>query len=81
MIKTYYNKQNKLILFDQVGLRRVEQARVRMRDAVARDPMRPGSLIYEEINGQMKAELQGADREEFIQLLPSYRSFERSFSR
>ena len=52
-----------------------------MRAAVARDPLRPGSQIYEQINAEVKAGLEGADREEFIQLFPSYRSFERSLSR
>ena len=52
-----------------------------MRQAVAREPMRPGFLIYKEINAEMKAELQGADREEFVQLPPPYRSLKRSFTR
>ena len=52
-----------------------------MRAAVARDPLWPGSEIYEQINAEVKAGLEGADREEFIQLFPSYRSFERSLSR
>ena len=52
-----------------------------MRAAVARDPLQPGSEIYEQINTEVKAGLEGADREEFIQLFPNYRSFERSLSR
>ena len=52
-----------------------------MKAVVVRDPLRPGAQIYEEINAEMKAWLEGAAREEFIQLSPSYRSFERSLSR
>ena len=57
------------------------EARHRMRRLIGQDPLRPVADVYEEINGQIKAELEGADREEYVLLMPSLKIMERSLYR
>ena len=56
----------------------VSEARHRMRSMIGQDPLRPVAEVYEEVNGQIKAELEGADREEYILLMPNLKIMERS---
>ena len=59
----------------------VTEARHRMRTMTGNNPLRPVAEVYEEMNGQIKAKLEGADREEYVLLMPSLKIMERSFYR
>ena len=52
-----------------------------MRRLIGQDPLRPVAEVYEEINGQIKAELEGADREEYVLIMPSLKIMERPLYR
>ena len=59
----------------------VTEARHRMRAMIGQDPLCPVAEVYEEVNGQIKAELEGADREEYVLLMPSLKIMDRSLYR
>ena len=52
-----------------------------MRRMIGQDPVCPVAEVYEEVNGQIKAELEGAHREEYVLLMPSLKIMERSLYR
>ena len=57
------------------------EARHRKGRLIGQDPLRPVAEVYEEINGQIKAELEGADREEYVLIMPSLKIMERPLYR
>ena len=65
----------------QVGLKIVTEARHRVRSMIGQDPLCPVAEVCEEVNRQIKAELEGADREEYILLMPNLKIMERSLYR
>ena len=72
----------------QAGLWMVEEARRRMKDRVAHNPVSPESgrqasvqEIYREVYMEMTAGCEGRDREEFEALFPKVTAVEKSFDR
>ena len=51
-------------------MRLVEDLRIKVRDAIRIDPIRPVAQIYEELFSDLKNSLEGAPREEFISMCP-----------
>ena len=49
-------------------MRLVEDLRIKIQDAIQKDPIRPVAQIYEEIFSELKNSLEGVPREEFISI-------------
>ena len=65
----------------QVGLRLVEDLRIKVQDAIKIDPIRPVAQIYEELFSELKNSLEGVPREEFIAMRPPLSSMLASLYR
>jgi hypothetical protein len=52
-----------------------------MRDAIRSDPLHPVAEIYEEVFSDVKNNLDGTDKEEFVSLCPNFQSMEGSLYR
>jgi hypothetical protein len=52
-----------------------------MRNAIRSDPLRPVAEIYEEVFSDVKNNLDGTDKEEFVSLCPNFQSMEGSLYR
>ena len=66
----------------QVGLRMVEEFRMRVRENIEADPLRPVAIAYEEELTRIKEQLgEGGDLEEFTALCPTLSAMEPSMYR
>ena len=59
----------------------MEGARLRMREAIVAQPLRPVAEVYEEVLTLTKALLSSGEQEEFVQFFPTLKSMERSLYR
>ena len=59
----------------------MEDLRIKIQDAIQKDPIRPVAQIYEEIFSELKNSLEGVPREEFISMCPPLSSMTSSLYR
>ena len=59
----------------------MEDLRIKIQDAIQKDPIRPVAQIYEEIFSELKNSLEGVPRDEFISMCPPLCSMTSSLYR
>ena len=64
-----------------MGLRLVQECCFTLKDEIREDPLRPVAQVYEQEVTNIQETLDGADRNEFIAMMPNLKSMERCLYR